>query len=209
MVPAIILAAGASSRMGRPKALLRDGDRTFAARIIETLESGGITRAAIVLRPGVTIPDLSHGRRSGFVTVVINSEPDAGQLSSLLVGLNEIDRPGVDAALVTLVDIPLLTAATVRALVQRAAEPGAAILRATYHGRHGHPVIFRRETFAALRAADPAVGAKAVFAGLAVEDVEVEDAGIVEDIDTPADYTRVIESRQPNSPSPGASKVTI
>jgi CTP:molybdopterin cytidylyltransferase MocA len=53
-------------------------------------------------------------------------------------------------------------------------------------------VIFKRAMFDALRRADPAIGAKAVFAAVDVEDVEVDDPGVVEDIDTPADYSRLL-----------------
>ena len=128
---------------------------------------------------------------SGFGRAVVNPRADEGQLSSLLAGLDAIDRPGVEAALVTLVDVPLIGAAAIRVLLARAAASGAPILRAVHRGAHGHPVIFKRRLFDALRAADPAVGAKAVVRAAGVEDVEVDDAGVVEDVDTPADYARL------------------
>ena len=124
---------------------------------------------------------------------VENPEPDRGQLSSLLIGLAAIDRPGVRAALVTLIDVPLVAADTVRHLLAVARAERAAIVRPIHDGRHGHPVIFTRAFFDELRAADPSSGANAVVHRHrdAVRDVSVSDAGCVEDVDTPADYERL------------------
>ena len=64
---------------------------------------------------------------------------------------------------------------------------------------HGHPVLFKREVFAELRAADSAVGAKAVVRANAarVLDVEVDDPGVTIDVDTPADYERFFHRQAP------------
>ncbi len=91
----------------------------------------------------------------------------------------------------TLVDVPLVKPSTVAALLARTAASRAPILRAVHDGRHGHPVIFGRAVFAALRAADPAAGAKAVVRAFDVDDVEVDDPGVVRDVDTPDDYDRL------------------
>lgn len=195
MTPGIVLAAGRSTRMGRAKGLLAAGDRPFIRRILETLEAGGIVERFVVVRPGdpllVAAIDAAGGR------VVPNPRADDGQLSSLIAGLDAADTAGVDAVLVTLVDVPLVAPSTVRALLTRAAMSTAPIVRAVHRGRHGHPVIFTRAVFDALRRADPAVGAKAVMRAHTVEDVEIEDPGVVEDVDTPADYERLF------GPAPG------
>ena len=193
MIPAIVLAAGASTRMGRPKALLEAGGRTFLRAILETLRDGGISEAVVVVRPG-DLSLLEEIAGTGFGRVVVNARADEGQLSSLITGLDAIEAPGVEGALVTLVDVPLLTAATVRLLLARAAVSRAPIVRAVHQGRHGHPVIFTRRLFDALRRADPSAGAKAVVRANDVEDVEVPDPGVTEDIDTPADYSRILDT---------------
>jgi molybdenum cofactor cytidylyltransferase len=192
MVPGIVLAAGASSRMGVPKPLLTLGDRTFLARILEAFRDGGVASAVVVVRPGLA-GLTGEVDRVGFGRVVENPQPDAGQLSSLLVGLDAVDTPEVTGVLVTLVDVPLVSAVTVRAVLGQAGNSRAPILRAVHRGRHGHPVLFQRAIFDALRQADPNLGAKAVLRSHPVEDVEVGDAGIAEDIDTPEDYARLRE----------------
>jgi molybdenum cofactor cytidylyltransferase len=70
----------------------------------------------------------------------------------------------------------------------------APVVRATFRGRHGHPVIFARRVFDALRRADPDVGAKAVVRGHAADliDVDLDDPAIVLDVDEPGDYTRLL-----------------
>ena len=196
MTPAIVLAAGASSRMGRPKALLPAGDRSFIGRILASLRDGGILEAVVIVRPGQD-EVAAEVESSGFGRALPNPRADEGQLSSLITGLDAIDRPGVDAVLVTLVDVPLIEAASVRLLLARAAVSVAPMLRAVYQGRHGHPVIFRRPLFDALRHADPAAGAKAVVRAVAVEDVETGDPGVVEDVDTPEDYARLFRNGGP------------
>ena len=94
---------------------------------------------------------------------------------------------------VTIVDHPLVRSGTVRALVEAFAATGRAVVRPVFRGRHGHPVVFARSTFAGLRAAPLDDGARAVVRsiGPAVLDVETDDEGVVTDVDTPDDYARL------------------
>jgi CTP:molybdopterin cytidylyltransferase MocA len=190
MVPAIVLAAGASSRMGRPKALLRMGDETFLRRILRVLRDAGLPDAVVIVRPGQDAL-AEEVAVAGFGRIVENPRADQGQLSSLIAGLDAVDRPDVDGALVTLVDVPGISTAVISALLERMRTSASPVVRAVHDGRHGHPVIFRRALFERLRQADPAVGAKAVLRTVAIEDVEVHEPGITEDVDTPADYERI------------------
>jgi molybdenum cofactor cytidylyltransferase len=198
ITPAILLAAGASTRMGRAKALLRTaGDRTFVRAILESLRDGGIAHAAVVIRAGdVDIENEITG--TGFGRAVINHRAAEGQLTSLIAGLDAVETPDLAAVLVTLVDVPLVTPSTIRTLCARAEQSSALVVRAVYRGRHGHPVIFKRELFAALRAGDPALGAKPIVRTATIEDVEVDDAGVAEDVDTPADYERLVTFTRAN-----------
>ena len=115
-------------------------------------------------------------------------------MSSLLAGLDAIDEPLLEAALVTLVDVPLVRASTVAEVIAAWRRTRAPIVRPANGERHGHPVMFDRSIFSDLRAADPNTGAKAVFAihRDRIVNVPVEDAGAFEDIDTPVDYERIL-----------------
>jgi len=195
MIPALVLAAGRSTRMGRPKALLPlDCGDTFVARIVGTLHDAGVDDVVVVLghEPDPIVADLI--RRQTRVRFAINRDFDKGQLSSLVAGLNAIDRPGVIAALVTLVDVPLVSAATVRAVVDRYRRTRAPIVRPVAGGRHGHPVLIDRALFDQFRAADPALGANVVVRQhiSAHGEVEVTDPHAFRDVDTPDEYDRLV-----------------
>ena len=215
MIPAIVLAAGKSSRMGRLKANLpvdpaRLGNQrgpgnagnpgnpgnndTFLTHIVRTLLDAGIDDVVIVLgheMDAVVRSFSESGLRARFVE---NADYASGQLSSLIAGLRVVDRPGVVAALITLVDVPFVSAATVRAVVERYQRTRAPIVRPTRGGRYGHPLLVARALFDQLRHADPAEGAKPVVRAHATADgeVEVDDEGAFADIDTPDDYERAL-----------------
>ncbi|MGE0043087.1 MAG: NTP transferase domain-containing protein [Vicinamibacterales bacterium] len=191
MIHAIVLAAGASSRMGRPKAGLPagPGGDTFVWRLCRTLQRAGLSPVTVVTGAapeavGAALPAVRRG-----VRLVHHDGWQSGQLGSLLAGLAAVDGVTSEAVLVALVDSPLVSAATVEALVARWRATRAPIVRPARGERHGHPVIFDRAVFGELRAADPATGAKPVVhrhAG-ALEDVEVDDPGAFRDFDTPGD----------------------
>jgi molybdenum cofactor cytidylyltransferase len=196
MIAGLILAAGRSTRMGRPKALLtcQDG-RTFARALVHALRRGGVSRVLIVGRPEDRALQAEVEAIESPVTFVANDDADAGgQLSSVIAGLREADRPGISAVMVVPVDAPLVTAETVSSLAGVFGASGAPVVRARYQGRNGHPVIFSREVFSELRSADPGVGAKAVLRAHATEivNVDVDDAGVLGDVDTPEDYRRLL-----------------
>jgi molybdenum cofactor cytidylyltransferase len=195
MFPGIVLAGGKSSRMGRPKALLPIGStgETFFDRVTRTLIDGGVEEIVVVVGADAEAIRAEARPRSG-VRIVDNPDYEQGQLTSLLAGLRAIDAARATAALVTLIDVPLVSAATVRTLIAVQREHGAPIVRPVSNGRHGHPVIFGRELFAELERADPAQGAKPVVRAHAATMIEVpiEDEGAFTDIDTPEDYERFI-----------------
>jgi molybdenum cofactor cytidylyltransferase len=186
-IPGLVLAAGASRRMGRPKALLPLGasGQPFARRICDTLLAAGVAPIVVITRSDL------RDQLAGVLTdvvLVVNSSPDRGQLSSLLAGLDALGS--LEAALVTLVDLPLIQTATVASLLAAWHATHAPLVRPLHQGRHGHPVIFGAALLDALRLADADLGAKPVvhrFLADAVS-VPVDDRGTVEDIDTPEAY---------------------
>jgi molybdenum cofactor cytidylyltransferase len=197
----LLLAGGRSSRMGRPKALLPLGRETFLARTLRTLEAGGIDDIVIVT--GLHDAEIRQARQDvplvAGTRVVFNPAHESGQLSSLVAGLDALAPHHPEAILVALVDQPLVRASTVVHLVAEFHRAPAPVVRPVFEGRRGHPVLFAQETFALLRAAPPDEGARAVVRALGeqVRDVEVDDPGVVLDVDTPEDYERALRFAEP------------
>jgi molybdenum cofactor cytidylyltransferase len=196
VIPAVVLAAGLSTRMGRLKATLPlTRTDTFVTRIVRTFLEAGVDDVVVVL--GYEADRVATTLLSSGVTarLVINEAYETGQFSSVLRGLNAIDRPGVTAMLLTLVDVPLVSTATVRAVIARYAATNAPIVRPVRGDEHGHPVLIDRSLFGELRAADRSAGAKPIVRGHVspAGDVTVEDDGAFLDIDTQEDYERAIE----------------
>jgi molybdenum cofactor cytidylyltransferase len=195
VIPALVLAAGRSSRMGRAKATLPidDSGGTFLTRIVRTFQDAGVDDVIVVVgHDAQAIVDAFavSELRARFVE---NPDYDRGQLSSLVAGLSVADRPGVAAVLVTLVDVPLVSASTVRTVVGAYRRTGVPIVRPTSGTRHGHPLLIDRSVFAALRAADPEAGAKPIVRAhaSAAGDIAIDDEGAFLDIDTPDEYLRL------------------
>jgi molybdenum cofactor cytidylyltransferase len=140
----VILAAGASSRMGRDKALLPWQGGTFLSAAIQALQRE--TELVIVVA-GKNASTLEPVIYSNAAFLVENPHPELGQMSSLQRGLEEVLNRGRDAAIITLVDRPAPRAETIRQVkgaFLSAADPTWAAVP-EYEGRHGHPIIVGRE----------------------------------------------------------------
>ncbi len=194
MIRAIVLAAGASSRMGQAKAALPFGQtgETLIARVVRTLLRGGVPDVTVVAGAHIDAVRIAMPSHEPRARVIEHAGWLQGQLSSLRAGLDAIDGPLLEAALVTLVDVPLVQPSTVSAVIAEWRRTRAAIVRpadpSATGERHGHPVIFDATVFADLRAADLNAGAKSIFAKHRVVNVEVKDPGAFIDLDTPGDY---------------------
>ena len=169
----------------------------FLTRIVRTFLEAGVDDVVVVVghEPDAIVSAFSaSGLPARFV---INHDYDRGQLSSFVAGLGVVDRPGVSAALMTLVDVPLVSADTVRAVLSCYRRTRAPVVRPTSGSRHGHPLLVDRSLFAELRAADPAEGMKPVIRAhaSAAGDIAIADEGAFRDIDTEEDYLRMISDR--------------
>ena len=194
VIPAIVLAAGKSTRMGHPKAALPLGDGdTFLSRIVRTFHDARIDDVIVVVGHEADAIRASLSSTGVIARFVDNPRYESGQLSSFVKGLDAADRPDVSAALVTLVDVPLVTAATIRAVVDQYLQTGARIVRPTRGNQHGHPVLIDRSLFDEIRRADPSSGAKPIVRAhaSAAGDIAIDDDGAFLDIDNAADYERV------------------
>ncbi|HXG50874.1 MAG TPA: nucleotidyltransferase family protein [candidate division Zixibacteria bacterium] len=197
MIAAVILAAGESSRMGSPKALLPVGGERFIDRIVRALAASKAGRIVVVL--GHRAEEIRQQIRDLPVTIVINEDYRLGQLSSLQAAVRELQKfpeaAGIDAVLVHLVDHPCLSAALVDRMIDAFYRSGKLIVVPCYRGRRGHPVIFARALFDELLRAPLAVGAKAVVQAHPKETLEIEtdEEGVAIDVDTPQEYQELVE----------------
>lgn len=197
VLTALILAGGDSTRMGSPKALLPDTDgRTFVARIVRTFAAAGITDIVIVTgrQHDAIEAAVIADRPPVMPRLVRNPDPSRGQLSSLWEALDVLDD-NTAGLLMTLVDVPMLRASTIQAVVEAWRETHAPIVRPAMGDRHGHPVLFDRAVFDELRHAPLSQGAKAVVHAHAnqIVNVTVDDPGCLIDIDTPREYEQVFK----------------
>jgi molybdenum cofactor cytidylyltransferase len=199
-VTGVILAAGASSRMGRTKALLPIGGDTFVSRITRTMAAGGVGTVIVVVADAAAgiRQAVAEDRVNTPVIVVENPRWQEGQLSSFIAGLDGIGHNPVAGALITPVDMPLFSPDTVARLIAAFRATGAPVVRPVSGARHGHPVLFSASMFDEIRLADPAMGARAVVRAHAAEiaDIEIDDAGAFVDIDTPEDYRLWITGKE-------------
>jgi molybdenum cofactor cytidylyltransferase len=183
----VVPAAGASRRMGQPKALLTLLGRTFLDRVVTALRGGGCDRVIIVVEEGrPAIED--EARRTG-AEVLVNKDPGEGPITSLRLALSAVDATA-DGIVYLPLDYPLVTAESVSGLIAAATESGSGLTLPRYRQKRGHPAIFRRSLFAQL--ADPKLegGARiVVHAHLETARlVDWPDATVITDVDTPDAY---------------------
>ena len=197
-VAALVLAAGASSRMGRPKQLLDWEGRplvraaaevALAARLDPLRVGGGGAQTAVA--------DALAGLS---LRIISNPEYAAGQSTSLRAGIAALGQDA-DAVVVLLGDQPFVTAAIVQQLVAEWHASAAMIVAPTYAGQRGNPVLFARAVFPELLAVQGDQGARAVLAAdrARLRLVAFDDPRPLADIDTPEDYERLLSKQKAES----------
>ena len=183
-IAAIVLAAGRSERMGTPKPLLAIKGSTFLATTVGNLKRAGLKEIIIVL---------GHRAREielylpADVKFVVNDNYEKGQLSSLKRGLGLLS-PDTEAFLMVLVDHPLVSVATYRAIIDLL-EKGAPMVLPKYRGKRGHPVGFNSKYVKELLNAPEDIGARFVIKENrdSVVELPVGDKNVVLNINTKED----------------------
>jgi molybdenum cofactor cytidylyltransferase len=208
----VILAAGFSTRMGRDKALLpwppvADGTpvaNTFLGATIDLLQAH--TDLVIVVA-GKNAPTLTPVTYAHGAFLAVNRQPERGQFSSLLVGLQEVLNHGRDAAFIALIDRPPVLPRTLKQVRQAFldADPDIwAVIPEVKRGGdlvHGHPILIGREMIEAFHHAPPTATAREVEHDYQkhVLYLPVDDARVAANIDTPEDYQRLSKAEMISS----------
>jgi molybdenum cofactor cytidylyltransferase len=187
-VGAIVLAAGKSERMGRPKALLPIRGHTFLENILTAISRAPIHHRVIVV--GHHRDEIEKHLQSA--AVVFNPDYEQGMITSFQAGIGALP-PGLTATFLFLVDHPLVEPSTIEALAAKA--DSARIVLPTFGGRRGHPVLFGSDVLEEIQALPSTQGANVVVHKdrNRITEVPVNDAGILVDVDTPEDFDRLQE----------------
>src|SRR6266576_3812772 len=187
----VVLAAGASERMGRPKALLDFRGRPFAVRILEALEALDVKSRVVVLGPDAARVRPSLATHECLI--IENPDLAAEAIGSPLAALEPIRPSGIVA---WPVDLPHVRVSTLERLLEAHRRTGAPAVVPTFAERRGQPVIWDEALFPELATSEAATrhGAGAVLAAHEqdVVTVTVDDPAVIEDLNTPEDYERLV-----------------
>lgn len=192
-IAGILLAAGNSSRMGSPKALLPINNSTFIDTILKHLNAAGCQPIISVLG--------AHGEmicRSTAVDTyqcVSNPYPQEGMLSSLKIAIQQLPEE-VEGFILALVDHPMVRESTYHEMVKLARRKPDKIIIPRFFGKNGHPVYFGKSYFKQLLDTPNSAGARVVVyqSREMVRFLDVDDAGILQNIDTPEAFGRIAQS---------------
>lgn len=190
-VAAIVLAAGKSERMGRPKALLPYHGRTFLENILLAISGSSIHHTVVVL---------GHDReliesRVVLPHVVFNPYYERGMITSLQAGIRALPED-TRGAVLFLVDHPLVEPETIDALIAHLV-PNRIVLP-TFQGRRGHPALFASEILEEILVLPESEGANIVVRKdpARITEVPVSAPGILLDIDTPEQFQKLLEGNK-------------
>lgn len=181
-VGVIVLAAGASTRMGQPKWALPWGQRTLLGQVLHTAQQTPLRPLVLVAPADEALRPLVEHHQAIWVTT-----PSLGLAHSLQLGLDALAAT-CSAALVALADQPHLTAATFNLVAQRWRETQALAVAPFFADQRGHPLLLDARLWPRLRALPPAAEPRQALAEVAIEPVRMDDEAILLDCDTPTDY---------------------
>lgn len=186
----ILLAAGGSARLGRPKQLLPYQGSTLLRNAAQMALSSCCHPVVIVL--GAEADACRKELADLSVQITLNDQWARGMGGSIAAGVAALEKSGVDAAVIMLCDQPGVTAEHIDLLVQTFRASGALIVASEYGGSAGVPALFARSLFPELTSLNLSHGAKPVIARHAGRVATVPFSAAAIDIDTPADYERLL-----------------
>jgi len=186
-VAGVVLAAGGSSRLDRPKPLVSFRGRSLVTYAVQAALGAGLSPVTVVV--GHAAEAVRQSLDSFPVRIIENPDWQAGQSSSLRLGLEEVEA-SAEAVVFFLADMPFVSSTTVRRIVRRYSQTLAPVVAPAAAGRRGNPVLFDRATFPSLASLTGDTGGRAVFGRFPVEEVACDEAELM-DVDTPSDLERL------------------
>lgn len=194
-IAGIVLAAGASRRMGTPKLLLPWQGKPIVQHVVQTALEAGL--APVLVVAGEHESEIFAALRGLDVSFVSNPDWSAGQSTSITIGvraLQNIEDDSLRAAIFLLGDQPRVPAALVHAIIAAYERTGEKIIAPSVHGKRANPVLFDRSLFPALLELCGDAGARQLFNSHPPFLVAWEDERILLDVDTPADYQQLLSN---------------
>jgi molybdenum cofactor cytidylyltransferase len=192
-VGAVVLAAGSSSRMGKPKQLLPLAGTTVLEQTLQNLRAAHVDEIVLVLGSSAEIIERQLSTSSiKNLKILVNPDYSQGMASSLSVGLSATASE-IDAALIVLADQPFIQPETFNRIIDRYHHSEAQIIIPAYRGFRGNPVLLDRSVFDEVMALKGDIGCRAIFGDHSdrIVKVEVDDIGVLLDIDNREDYERL------------------
>ncbi|HBB18120.1 MAG: molybdenum cofactor cytidylyltransferase [Syntrophus sp. RIFOXYC2_FULL_54_9] len=198
MISAIVLAAGESKRMGRPKQMLAWQGKTLLRHVLESLITSDADEIILVL--GHEAEAVRKSATELQIKVVINPDYKQGMASSLRQGLLALD-PRSEAFLVLLADQPGIGPDIINHMIRefQQANPKRGIVRPVYHGLRGHPVLIGAQYLQEARQLQGDVGARQILMNHPEDilEIDVDQDVVLKDIDTPEEYQQYTKRTGP------------
>ena len=199
MVSAVVLAAGASTRMGRPKALLPLGGRPILARVLDSAREAHFDEIVVVL--GHEADLVRREIPMDGASVALNPDYATGMSGSIRAGIRA-SNPASGAYMIILGDQPFVSARTFDALIEAGRTGGAKIVVPSYRGERGNPVLLDASLSTEVDTITGDIGCRAIFGhhGGEILEVPVDDPGVLVDLDTPGQVARAQEALDRGDP---------
>ena len=196
MVSAILLAAGESKRMAKPKQLMPLGKTTILEQTIDNLLASRVSEVIVVL--GYRAEEVMKKIAIKPIKITINPAYHRGMSTSIVTGLNLVDNRA-KAVMLALADQPFIDSKTINRLIKEFSNHDKGIAIPVYHGRRGHPVIFAIKYKQELLALTGDVGGRQIIRGHPddILEVAVNSESIITDIDTVSDYQSMLTNSSP------------